>query len=360
MTTDTSPLPDPDQVVVPDLPDAIVAYRAWVLDDQGWLLSPMFGRRWPTSRPLDARCEEGSITAAGMPPQHYALPSNVRPAARHPYLWSAPRPLAGSRVTGPARVRVHPVPCPHHDHATHRGHGCGLYGIRDARELAWRMPAATGHDSNGRLFTVWGEVWLSGQVLEYSDGYRASRATPKALWRPTTPAVHAAAERAAERYGIPLIDDPYPQAVDELQAHRFQGPIAVALSHTFATQIQLNQAFLQRLGFPPNRLAATPAPPTTTPPRHRRRSQPLRRRRRQPAAAIRRLLARRHARRWCGGAAAAAVLLLPAWRRGDLLWWHDRRTLLAAAGTGLLAAAITYGARALHLTRILRKDGPDA
>lgn len=350
-------LPDPDQVVVPDLPAAIVAYRAWVLDDQGWLLSPMFGRRWPTSRPLDARCEEGSITAAGMPPQHYALPSNVRPAARHRYLWSAPIPLAGPRVlTGPGRVRVHPVPCPHHDHATHRGHGCGLYGIRDARELAWRMPAATGHDSNGRLFTVWGEVWLSGQVLEYSDGYRASRATPKALWRPTTPAAHAVAERAAERYGIPVIEGPEPATPETLEDHLaiIRGAM-VSFGQQFTAQLQASQPFLQRLVATGG---VTPPVAPAAPPRHRRRRPPPRRRH-QPAAAIRRLLARRHARRWCGGAAAAAALLLPAWRRGDLLWWHDRRTLLAAAGTGLLAAAITYGARALHLTRILRKDGPD-
>lgn len=356
----TSPaaLPDPDQVVVPDLPEPIVAYRTWIVDPNGWLSSPMFRVVWPADGPIVACCAEPALSHEDLPPDRWQPPQSVvGPPHPDPSRYLLPGRLL-PRPGAPARVRVHPVPCPPSD-CTHRGHGCGLYGIRDPHQLDQRMTSWAAPTMGGDgWWRVLGEVWLSGQVLEYSEGYRASRATPKALWRPPSwPDAHAATEQAAARYCIPLIDPPTPptaphphtQVIYRVSAQQLQALISP--SSGFARQLQALSAALAGAAQTPSR------PPT---PRHqrRRRPRPRHRPRRQPAATIVALLGRRHARRWCGGAAAAAALALPAWQRGDLLWC-DRRLLLLAAGAGLLTA-VAYGARALQLTRILRKDGPDA
>lgn len=210
--------------------------------------------------------------------------------------------------------------------------------------------------------SVYGEVWLSGTVYEYSEGYRASRATPKAIWRGfDRPDWHpapseAALQRVADRYGIPLIDPPE-EALRE-PTKRPGGfiavPMTVQMTLSPVAAQQLAQAFARMSSFGVSMRQASQgllvvgrsvAGPGRRWERHKRLADRRRARRgirsRRPVGAhldevawLRVQLARQ--RRWAGAETAVAALLLAKYRTGDLHWWDA-----VAAGALLQAIVVT-------------------
>jgi hypothetical protein len=155
-------------VIVPDLPEPIVAYRHWKLDLDRLTLASTVGRpwtrgpdEWPQQGPLQAEC------------------------------FGCENP-------------------PGDDCDSLVGKGCGIYGFKRQQQL-W----GKGSDRYTYLIMdivasarypamVWGEVWLWGRVWEHQHGWRAEFAQPKCLYVFRTGTVWAAAvEGCAELYGIP-------------------------------------------------------------------------------------------------------------------------------------------------------------
>lgn len=338
-------LPDPDTIKVPDIPEPIVAYRTWQIAHDGHLVSPMFPTPWPTRGPLIAHCKTGMVTIPGTP---YTAPTAA--------LLSFPAWLTGypapprEQAPQPAvsHIAVHAIPCPPNQVHHHGGHGCGIYGIRRAEEVQWRL-------GGGPPTHVYGEVWLSGEVLEYSDGYRASRATPKALWyphNPNSPHELGVLEAAAALYDIPLINPPPPTPIPPIA---FAGQLQARLQANVALQAHVIRQVQQALsglkiqyvfGGPVSAAQPTPTPPAPSPVHHP-----------DPQAQARIRAAR--ARKWAGGLTAAATLELVLWRRGDLLWHRNQHLVLAVALTHLACAA-GWAYIAHKWARLYRPKVPDA
>lgn len=137
MTGAAEPAPPSE---VPDLPDAVVAWRIWRLVDVGAscrLVSAFKWAVWPPGEPLVASCLS--------------------------------KPNALQRLRGKAR----------HD-APEAGCMCGVYGaelgLLESGLSAWR---------DHEVGRVVGEVSLWGTVIECEHGYRASLAYPSRIYVPS-------------------------------------------------------------------------------------------------------------------------------------------------------------------------------
>lgn len=175
-----------ESVIVPDLPEPILAYRAWTWNGRTERLVGFGGSKWKRTKATVAehRGARTSIFSTSFPTAMTARPC---------------------------------VECPSANAEGHDGYGCGIYGFDSVGQLA-------GHASTGAS-QVWGQVELGGTVYEHAHGYRASHGQVKAIYRvPSAPA----ARKAAKRYGVDLIDFPLSQA--EIDAMRAEAKPTAAFS----------------------------------------------------------------------------------------------------------------------------------
>lgn len=154
-------------IVIPDVPEPIVAYRVWSVDD-GWLSSTSFTAvadydpnaaatlTWPVGEPLVAECRTDV----------FKYGNEDRDACGH-------------------------TPSPNRD--GHCGSGCGIYAYRTADGMF------AAHPAQAEVF-IFGEVLLSGEVYEHELGYRAHRARVHAIYD-----THDAARGIAALYNVPLV-----------------------------------------------------------------------------------------------------------------------------------------------------------
>ncbi|MGY6501619.1 MAG: hypothetical protein ACXIVQ_12125 [Acidimicrobiales bacterium] len=164
--------------IVPDVIEPLRAYRLWTIDpDQPTALaSTVFDTPWPTSGPMVATCRRTHHIPPWVPKDvDTTCPSCPSPPAYH-----------GIGTGWPIHV----------------GHGCGVYGLRRPAQVLQHQRTA-GH-------WVAGEIAMSGKYFEYSNGYRAARAHPVALWVPPPErygtaryADHDTVETLADTYQIP-------------------------------------------------------------------------------------------------------------------------------------------------------------
>jgi hypothetical protein len=149
-------------VEVPDLPDAIVAWRVWWLvsfDGVCRLASAFKWATWPPGQPLVATC-------LGPP----SLLNRLRRRSQHD--------------------------------APDTGCQCGIYGA----ELSLADNCLSALRDCAELGRVLGEVSLWGTVIECEKGYRASLAYPRRIYVPADGAFRAWEEIAADlsAYGVPV------------------------------------------------------------------------------------------------------------------------------------------------------------
>ncbi|TDQ58741.1 hypothetical protein EV188_104488 [Actinomycetospora succinea] len=134
-----------DALAVPDLAGVVVGWRAWrVVQRPGGpeLVAPVQGTRWSPGRATHARCTSGRHDPGAVPAE---------------------------------------------------GCRCGLYAVADPLGVV-------GHDGPG---AVLGCVALYGDLLEGTQGWRASRGVPRLLL--AGPDVdEATCTRLAARYGVPV------------------------------------------------------------------------------------------------------------------------------------------------------------
>lgn len=177
-------------VVVPDVPEPIVGYRAWTVRAVTSKGQPPFrltgrgGASWPLDAPLIAECVMNGLG---------------------PYMGSQSEPCGQ---------------VPSLDAHLHNGYGCGIYAYRTLEDLiahGWAGPNM-----------VWGTVALSGEVMEHEHGFRAAEGTPLSLIRlDRTPQPFESRYdimAVAQSYSIPVEPDPVtPSATNVLGLHLLAG-----------------------------------------------------------------------------------------------------------------------------------------
>ena len=155
----TPSLNKPDGEAVVDVRvyfEPIVAWRAWRVDNEGryglQLRSITYPVHWPFRKPIRAHC----MTQ-----------------------------IKGNKV-------VHP-----HSGAPHVAHGCGIYSVKEREHLArWAVGKILLAEAG-----IVGQVSLWGDIVEFTQGYLAEYAYPKAF-----ASMGPIAEELAYLYGVPLID----------------------------------------------------------------------------------------------------------------------------------------------------------
>ena len=186
-------LPDPDQVIVPDVAEPLLGHRFWLSRRHSTapatLLGPQQGVEWPTGTTLVAECRGSTPMLARR--------------RRAP-------------IDRPVVVR-HVSPCAPDDVDTHHGHGCGIYGLRSPVSALAATPVVSGIGALGwppHVGVVFGDVFLSGRYFEYEDGWRAERGSVAALWEfpaDTSPLRYVdrpRLEQLAAAYEVPIIEAP--------------------------------------------------------------------------------------------------------------------------------------------------------
>jgi hypothetical protein len=156
------------RVRVPDLPEPIVAYRAW--RRLGKHLASALGGSdiWRPEEPLRARCLGGLYG---------------------PPLWRR----------GPMSFDyVEPEPPPHRSPALQCG--CGIYGYKTAAHMEQTMGSLRSAN------IIVGEVLLWGRVFEHEEGWRGEFARPHRLWRLWGPGYEARLEHLAAGYGAEIVE----------------------------------------------------------------------------------------------------------------------------------------------------------
>lgn len=166
------------QPVVPDLIQAVVGYRAWAVDRDGWLL----------------------------PFSLAAISGPWRPGINHAVCHYAKWQGANGTAVRESHAAPHPR-CM-----------CGLYGLADARDP--RLPRSDMH-------LVVGAIGAWGDLEVHRSGFRAEFATVLALavGRELSPSLRDPHERAAERYGVELVS---PELL-EVTGLRHAAPVPEAL-----------------------------------------------------------------------------------------------------------------------------------
>lgn len=141
---------------IPDLPEPIVAYRAWGIEwPAEWKprLVGFSGTSWPTAGPLKAECmlgkdnavSFGGATVARVTINGVSSLLNAEPCDE------APSPPATTTFGGPATGHV--------------GYGCGIYAYKTPDQMLRHCARSGRH--------VWGRVLLWGKVFDHKGGYRA-------------------------------------------------------------------------------------------------------------------------------------------------------------------------------------------
>lgn len=161
--------------VVPDYIEPLVGYRAWGCTADGALLSLNNATEWPGREPLKASCSMNS-----------AVPFLPQPTLSQG-LQDRWKQLA--EESQQELIASHGVPraeC-----------SCGVYAAKSDLSLHFRSYAETQ--------VIWGEVYLWGKIQDYTEGYRAEFAYPKALY--VAPASDAQLAKAVgDRYGVPVTE----------------------------------------------------------------------------------------------------------------------------------------------------------
>ncbi len=158
--------------MIPDYCEAITAYRAWDVHENGLLVGQAHGEPWPPYQAFVARCGHAS--------QHHVIKGQ----------WIAP-PAWGCE--------------------------CGIYALR-----TYEAAEARARPSNGFVLTfgfrpltgaesrqVWGSVKLWGRVIEHAGGFRAEFAYPSELWCEDAQLARA----VSALYGIPCSVKTFPKPV---------------------------------------------------------------------------------------------------------------------------------------------------
>jgi len=187
-------------IVVPDVVEAIRAVRCWKVTDDLQLRS-INDTAWPVGATLDAVCLRTHQQAM----QRIAAAAGIGPLESTSF--------DESTCDGPPSTARHEL---------HNGSGCGIYAFKttDRATVEYPLPASDGvpnvADGRGPVRLVFGEVWLSGRVMEHEHGYRASRARVAGFYADTHPQV----DELAALHGVPVL----PCDVDRLrdEAHRSQ------------------------------------------------------------------------------------------------------------------------------------------
>lgn len=178
--------------IVPDYMNALVGYRAWNVTPNGELISinSNVDEPWAGKTKKQAICTQitsrrGDVWAGSqMWNQSYCTTQMyVRPAA-------AMRNRLQPSGFGQWWHRRRAMRDLDDHHAPAADCTCGIYAAKSDKSPHF--------ESYRCAAPVWGEVWLWGKVQEYSGGYRAEFAYPKAL---STTSQHA--ERIAQLYGVP-------------------------------------------------------------------------------------------------------------------------------------------------------------
>lgn len=180
-----------EDLIIPDVPEPLVGYRAWKLGENGTLKSPIY------------RGSKGHVDVN-------EIRRNIAGDIYGTDGWPFKRTLVAE--CGHCEV----VPSPHGQCESVAGHGCGLY----AHSTLDGLPANQGRG------VVQGEVWMWGRVYEYTKGFRAEFAYPKRLFIPEDSPVAPLVDIAADAYGIPVMrvkhlswgTVPHSQEDDEIRA----------------------------------------------------------------------------------------------------------------------------------------------
>jgi len=171
--------------VVPDYMSALVGYRAWQLSHEAYLLSLNHDTidPWPAKMKRLATCSvvceptwsAGSIYLTS---SAYVPVGSARLAASFEAVWE--------RRKRKRNIANH--------HPPNAACSCGIYAAKSDQSSHFHDYAAGA--------PVWGEVYLWGKVQDYTEGYRAEFAYPKAL---STNRGAKVAATIAERYGVPCL-----------------------------------------------------------------------------------------------------------------------------------------------------------
>ena len=135
-----------DDLVIPDLAEALVGWRSWGLarTPEGIRIASHGATIWPAGSALAATC------------------------------W------AGKRHDSPARE------C-----------RCGIYALLDRARFPY-------YEYDGPAYAVFGSVYLWGEVIQGSKGFRASTPTPRRCMSPTATGAMPSALRDAYRVPVAL------------------------------------------------------------------------------------------------------------------------------------------------------------
>lgn len=146
---------------VPDHFEAITAYRAWGVWDNGLLTGQAHPEVWPPYQTLQARCS------------HIGKSSSAGAHIRDGVFLDAPIQLCS----------------------------CGIYSLKD-REAAECRTAMVMHFSlmDGRP-QVWGKIRIWGRVIEHEAGYRSEFAYPEEIYCSVSLEL---ADTISVLYGIPV------------------------------------------------------------------------------------------------------------------------------------------------------------
>jgi len=178
--------------IVPDYMTALVGYRGWRVSPEGDLLShnQMTSEPWPNRVRKQALCTnvQHSAEAWGASQLSGGLHRYTTMTTSSMYIASSLMQPVASFASWWASKMAEKAQANHH--APEAGCSCGIYAAKSQGPHYLTYASET---------DVWGEVYLWGKIQEYTDGYRAEFAYPKAL----STSRERLASRIADRYGVP-------------------------------------------------------------------------------------------------------------------------------------------------------------
>lgn len=145
---------------IPDLPEPILAYRAWGISwPKDWqpLLHGFANTVWPTNKPLTAECMLAKeSTGWGRPTATRTVVNGVVHIHESHHTPCEDVPASpGSSIFGGSP-------------SGHVGYGCGIYAYKNPLQMIRHCSRSNKH--------VWGRVLLWGKVFDHKGGYRAEHA----------------------------------------------------------------------------------------------------------------------------------------------------------------------------------------
>lgn len=211
--------------IVPDYMSALVGYRAWDVTPEGDLLSlnSNTSEPWPAKTRKGAMCTQlreetwgpsqlVSSSVAYMTTSGYGDSSIIQSAVLNFAAWWNHKAVQKANAN---------------HHAPEAGCSCGVYAAKAENQHF--------HSFLGN-HPVWGEVYLWGKIQDYTEGYRAEFAYPKAL--STTRA--DLAETIAAKYGVPVKVVVKTAAMEKIAALPLQSSSSTRIDYS-STRIDYSQ-----------------------------------------------------------------------------------------------------------------------